>query len=382
MKNFSILFCLLLANVSNIFAQTPITICEQTIKIGAMGEENLFYSFTTGDQILFDFTEINGKELKEIEVVELPSSTKFSTFKATNVDGKKISVNQKAVYQFRFKNGAVSGRICQVKIQRIPESEATARFNTGWKWKTLYDTTYVPYTQDSLVGYDSLWYKETVREEIASRIEEYDLLPGGKPVTVKSTGIAVHDNPRSYVRISLPTNVETPYQTKRVTAWAYWIGVGASAESFFSKNKENLKSAVTGVAGITNPLAGLALGFATDLIIPSGEQIDPVRYAITNQQNMEFFMSGNPYSYYDNGFGKGGSGKFNSKTMCQGSYYICLKNENIHDRIDVTVKAIAIIEVKDYEDVVYDRVKVTPRYVTLNKRRMVVNTRDIRVTIE
>ena len=68
--------------------------------------------------------------------------------------------------------------------------------------------------------------------------------------------------------------------------------------------------------------------------------------------------------------------------MCQGSYYICLKNENIHDRIDVTVKAIAIIEVKDYEDVVYDRVKVTPRYVTLNKRRMVVNTRDIRVTIE
>ena len=81
MKNFSILFCLLLANVSNIFAQTPITICEQTIKIGAMGEENLFYSFTTGDQILFDFTEINGKELKELEVDELYSKNKISTFK-------------------------------------------------------------------------------------------------------------------------------------------------------------------------------------------------------------------------------------------------------------------------------------------------------------
>ena len=367
---------------TQVFAQTPVTVCEQTIKIGGTGEENMFFGFAAGDQINFEFE--SDKELKEIQIFELiekNSSQKYSNFKATSAK-TSIYVPEKAVYQFRFKNGAVGGRICKVKIQRVPESEATQRFNTTPRIKTLYDTTYVPYTQDSLVGYDSLWYKETVREEIGKRLQEEDLLPGGRPITIKSAGIIVQDNPREAVRIALPINEETAYQTKKVVAWGYWIGVGTSAESVFSKNKDNIKTAVSTVAGITNPIAGLAIGAVTDLIIPSGENIDPVRYAITDSQNRDLFMNGQAYYHYDSGFGKGGSGKFIQPKMCQGVYYVCMYNENIHYRIDVTVKAVAVIEITDYQDVEYDRVKVTPRYVTLNKKRMVVNTSQIRVPAE
>ncbi len=368
----------------NSFGQTPITIYESVLKLGALSEENLYYSFQAGDNIVFDFEEINGKELKEIEIVELPSFSRYMDFQQTKIQNKLVYVNQKSVFQFRLKNGAITGRVCKIKIQRIPESAEKQSFNTGWEWDTKYDTAYIPYTQDSLVGYDSLWTKEFVKEEIGSYLQEEDLLPGGKPVTIKSSGILVHDNPREFVEIRLPANIYTSNQTKKVVAWGFWFGVGvSSAELTFLNNKETIKNMVTTVAGISDPIAAFAIGAVANLIIPSGDKLDPVRYAITDLYNKELFMKGNPnYIYYTNGFGKGGTGRFTEPNMCQGVYYLCMKNENIHDRIDVIVKAVAVVEIKDYQYVEYDRLKVSPRYVTRHKERMEVKTSQVRVPIE
>ena len=44
----------------------PIDVAELTIKIGSMGNEEMFYGFAEGDQILFSFEEVKGKELKEV----------------------------------------------------------------------------------------------------------------------------------------------------------------------------------------------------------------------------------------------------------------------------------------------------------------------------
>ena len=48
---------LLLIN-SIFFAQAPIDVTEQTIKIGALDEVELLYGFAQGDQIVFNFNEI------------------------------------------------------------------------------------------------------------------------------------------------------------------------------------------------------------------------------------------------------------------------------------------------------------------------------------
>lgn len=363
------------------YGQVPVTICESVLKLGAMSEENLYYSFQAGDYIVFDFEEINGKELKEIEIVELPSFSRYKNFRQSKVEDKRVYVNQKSVFQFRLKNGAAMGRVCKVKIQRIPKSDKTQLFNTGWKWETVYDTIYEPYTQDSLVGYDTLRYKETVKEEVGSSLQEEDLLPGGKPITIKSSGIIVHDNPRAFVKVTLPQNMETIYQTKKVIAWAYWIGVGESDESIFTKNKELLNTTVSSVVGFSNPIALFALGAVSDLIIPSGKK-DNVKYKITNSINKELFMNGSACLSYDEGYGKGGVGRFIESKMCQGDYYICMYNENIHDRLHVIVRAVAVVEIKDYQYVEYDRIKINPRYVTLHKQRMRINTYQVRVPIE
>ena len=120
----------------------PIDVAENTLKIGRFGEETFFYGFAEGDKMIFSFEEANGKELKEIEIIELPSSSKFMDYKTSRIQNKTITINRAGIYKFRFANSAVAGRVCRFKIQRIPASDVTKNFNTSVSWKTFYDTTY------------------------------------------------------------------------------------------------------------------------------------------------------------------------------------------------------------------------------------------------
>ena len=364
--------------VMSVFGQLqPVDVAELTIKVGAMGSEELFYGFAEGDQIVFNFEELKGKELKELEIIELPSSSKYMDYKTTKIVDKKINVNKKAVYQFKFSNSALAGRICKVKIQRIPKSSEFVSFNTDWKWKTLYDTTYVPYTQDSIVGYDTLRYKEKVKELV--KTEQKEELIFDKPQRVNSGTNA--NGPKSWLFFTLPKNENTTYKTTEVISWAYWVGVGDEANQSWKKNITTVSNLAKGAATVfTSPLGALAIGAVSDLMIPTiGEDVS---YSITDAANKDLFMANIQYTIFDKGKGVAGYRKFTNKNLCQGTYFVCLYNDNDFQGIDATVKVIAIVETKTYEDKEYDRMKVTPKYVTLNKRRMVVNTSQIRVTAD
>lgn len=359
-----------------------IVVADLNFKTKSSTPEEFYYAFAENDVIVIDFSVVGNSTIKSFELIELPSNTVWSVIKQNTISQKKVQVPRKGVFLFRVDGGTL-GKECNLKISRIPQNVSTEKFNTAWTWKILSDTIYKQYEEDSLVGYDTLKYKESVKEEVSSHMQEVDLLPGGKPVTIKSSGIIVHDIPRQFVRIALPMNEESATQTKKVIAWAYWIGVGSSAESFFSKNMDAIANTAIKASGVSNPIAGWAIGVVADLIVPSGESIDPVGYAITDSVNKNYFMKGIDYfSSFDKGFGKGGVGRFTQPERCQGVYYVCMKNENIHDRIDVVIKAIAVVEIKEYQNKEYDCIKLTPRYVTLHKKRMVVNATQVRVPIE
>ena len=391
MKKVTFTIGVLLLIVAQCFAQNPVTVSEQTIKIGGMAEEDLFFGFAAGDQINFEFE--SDKELKEIQISELigmNSSQKYSNFKAT-IAKTNIYVPDKAVYQFHFKNGAMTGRICKVKIQRIPESEATQRFNTTPRIKTLYDTTYVPYTQDSLVGYDTLrYYVDTVRwlrtEKETRTIVDIEQTS----VTLRSEGIIQHDDPRGEVKITLPQNENTLTKKTKVVAWEF---------TFFTEpDKSRSKSAAQSITKIAAkyaassvPVAGVVLGpiasSAVDAVITVDPEADPVAWAIMKPSDTYYFsatkgsQSHKPYSL-DANFGTKGTKIFYDKNYLQGTYYLKLRNENVSDRIRVSVGAVAYLEVQYYEPITEERLKITPRYVTLHKKRMVVNTSQIRVPAE
>lgn len=360
------------------FAMDTIPVVETSLYI--KGDQEMYYGFAKGDKIVIDFSGY----LSYISITFMPDMEVYKDYGLTEISKKTITVTKEGVYKFYFatkpsyKKDGIKYNVekQRLKIQRIPKDESTIDFNTACEWVTINDTTYTYYTEDSLVGYDTIKYKETVKEVDATTTEEINIIDN--VTQVKSYGIINHDNPREKIFFTLPKNEKTAYKTKKVVAWAYWVGVGDNATSVLSSS--NLKDAVTSAVGIVSPIGALAAGVVMDLGTPKSG--DNVLYAIVDPQNAELFMHGQGYRAYQKGNGTGGSGRFTNENMCQGNWCICLYNDNEHNRINVTVKVCAIVETTTYKDVVYDREKVTPKYVKVNRAKAKITPKRVMVNVK
>lgn len=339
------------------FSQETVDVTDQKIKVGGLKEEELYFGFAAGDKIIFNFQEIDKKELKEVEIIEYPGNSKFSDFKTKSIANKTLNVNQNSIYIFRFKNSAISGRICRIQIQRIPASESTKIFNTTVTWVTKQDTTWTTYTKDVIVGYDTTYEQRTKRELVKSEQTEEHIMSKSQRVHSATNS----NSNKSYVFFQLPQNQISNYTTKKVISWAYWVGVGEEANSAWKENAKIISGLAKGIVGVyTSPLGALAVGQVTNLLLPQiGED---VTYALTDKTNTELFLQGNPYRPYDHGKGVAGYKSFTNPLLCQGTYYVCLHNDNIMTGINVEIKAIAIIETNVYEDKKYTETVVKTRY--------------------
>ena len=358
-----------------VFGQEPLDVTEQKIKIGGLKEEELYFGFAAGDKIIFSFQEADNKEIKEIEIVEYPNNSKFSDYKTKVIEKKMINVTNRGVYVFRFKNSAISGRVCKIKIQRIPASEETRHFNSTVTWETRQETTYNTYTKDVIAGYDTAYIQKT--KKVLIKTEQKEELIFDKPQRVHSSTNS--NGNKTTLFFTLPQNQITPYKTTEVISWAYWVGVGEEANQAWKKNAQTISNFAKGAATyFTTPLGALAVGAVTDLMIPSvGEDVS---YAIADQANKDLFLAGYQYKIYDQGKGVAGYRKFTNANMCQGTYFVLLSNDNVMQGIDATVKVIAIVETNIYEDQRYTETYVTPRYEKQSFSDPIVKTIKVPVT--
>jgi hypothetical protein len=230
-KTYSMIFRLLITclvytvSLQDVPGQQTVDVTEQTIKIGGMKEEEIYIGFAAGDKIVFSFKETNRKELKEVEILEYPSNSRFSDFKVDKIERKELSVSKQAVYIFRFKNSALGGRVCNIQIQRIPANESTKEFNTAVKWVNRQDTVWNSFTKDVLIGYDTTYQQRTKKELVTSQQQEELIMD--KAQRVHSTTNA--NGNKTTLFFVLPLNQTEGNKTKRVIAWAYWVGVGEEA---------------------------------------------------------------------------------------------------------------------------------------------------------
>lgn len=375
MKKFTVIFSLIFSSFSGIYSQNLIDVTDQTIKIGSMKEEKLLFGFAEGDQIIFNFQEVDGKELKEIEILEYPDYSRFADFKTNRIDNKNISVAKQGVYVFRFKNSAVSGRICKIKIQRIPLSDKTVNFNSAIKWETKQETTYNTYVKDVLVGYDTTYIQKSKKELVKTEFSD-DMIVD-KTERVHSLNNLDYKNYKT-VRVPLPQNEYSTYKTKTIVAWAYWVGVGKEASESWTRNVKVLGGVASTVAGILiSPLAKYAVGIATNLATPSmGE--DVAYWFIPDYRNEQLFMTNQSFTQFDMGKGVAAFGKNSSRT--QGEFYIGLLNDNQIIGIDVNVKITVIWETKFYEDKNYTEMVVKPRYEKKQFSDPIITTTTVPVT--
>lgn len=342
------------------------------IKVGGLSTKELYYGFAEGDQIIFSMEVSKGKEIKELEILELPGNTKFMDYKTSSINSQTIKVHKKGVYRFRFTNVALGGRVCKVHIQRLPKSEELISFNTDWHWKTLYDTTYVPYTKDSLIGYRLYTEEKSRKELVAMDTIATELF--SKTERVHSE-MALGKVQYSWLTVQLPSNTYdphsfNPYQSTEVMAWSYWIGVGPKAIEDYERANRNLSLGIRAIGGLTGygALAELAVSGVSMFSTPQ----------IGDNVGYKFISSGiDGQTVFDSGNGIEAYGR-NTKLL-RGDFVLELYNDNIMEEIDVTVKVVAITIRKTWEDQKYTVQKKEPQYVTLNKKKMVVTTRKIRI---
>ena len=338
-------------------AQQAIDVTDQKIKVNGLSEEVLYFGFAAGDKIIFNFEEVDKKELKELEISEYPDNSKFSDFKTSKIENKALDVTQTSVYKFRFKNTALGGRICKLKIQRIPANEGARNFNCAVKWETKEETTYNKYFKDIIVGYDTLYTERIEHELVKTEIREELILDKSQRVHSETN----QNSSKTSLFFTLPLNENTPYKTSNVVSWAYWVGVDAAGGNAWKENVKIL-STVAKKSAIywTSPLGALAIGAVADLMVPTlGEDVS---YSIADKANKDLFMLGKEYLIYDQGKGVAGYRKFINADLCQGQFFILLYNDNMMLGVDAQVKVSAMIETNYYGDKKYRDMTVKPRY--------------------
>lgn len=358
------------------FSQTPIHVADLSFKMKSNTTEEFYYSFAEGDVMVMDFELKKGKNV-DIEIVELPNQTKIKQLTA-RISNYRINVTSTKVYLFKIANG-LGNKVCSLSIKRIPKSQETMNFNTGWKWKTLYDTTYTQYREDSLVGHETVHYTETEKEVASKELSEVVLVDHIERIH-SNARVLINDIPRAYVTINLPQNQYEKYREKRVIGWAYWICVGEKSNSFWNQNVSLIAKSAAKIAGISG-VGALVVGGVTSMIIPSNGEDNVLWGIVANSEEKNSFMNGGQALCLRKGDGPGAFGKFTDKNT-QGTYYIVMYNHNHFQSIKVNVKASAVVETITYKDVDYERTKTVPKYVQLTKTRRNISSSQVRVPMD
>ncbi len=300
-----ILFCPLIA-----IAQTPIDVAENTFKIGGLGAEIVYYGLAEGDQLIFSFEEKNGKELKEVEIIEMPESSRFMDYKTKKIENKTLQIQRTGIYKFRFSNSALGGRICKYKIQRIPASEQAKAFNTNVYWKTVSDTSYITVQERYLMKSDTIIHNLT--DQVAK---------------VHSQGNA--NGNKTIYNFTLPENT---------VSWSYYVGVDQAGQQAFDKAVKQLAANSRSLIPGYGPMAALALNSVSYLTAMQGaEDID---YYIVDPSNVVLLKQGAPF--YTIKSNKVINDFSRMQAPLKGNYYMCLVNDNAITGVSVTVKITAI----------------------------------------
>ena len=330
-------------------AQEPIDVADLTLKIGAKDTKKLHYGFAEGDQIIFNFEETDGKEMKEVEVKEYPSNSKYRDYETKKIENKTIKVLKTGVYEFRFENGnLVKGRVCRIRIQRISASPEKADFNTGIEWVEQFDTTYEVKTETVVTGYNTI-NKQKSRKVLAS-IDTSIVTLIDRLERVHSTS-NLNGSSVSVINFQLPENtyspnVFAPYKATEVISWAYSIATGEMGQTWYKD--ANSKASAKAAAGIAMNAGLISSGYGALALLA----IEGVS-AFSNPpkgDNIQFQIS-KDYAVIDAGNSVVASGRFTDKN--QGSLTIRLENDNMMDGINVDVKIIAVILTKTWKDEAY-----------------------------
>jgi hypothetical protein len=311
--------------------QTPVDVVETTLKVAIMAEETFYLGFAEGDKMIFSFEEANGKELKEVEIVEMPSTSKFLEIKTSKIVNKTLTIPVTGIYKFRFANASIGVRLCKYKIQRIPASAATQNFNTTVYTHMVNDTTYVKEDEDYLARTD------TVITNFQDRV-------------IKINPVGTAGGNKASFNFNLPENT---------VAWSFYICTDKTGQETFNEANKNFMSASSTQVQkfpLYTILTAVALNRPTEI---SKAQAGPViNYWVMDADNVAPFAAGTPFRYIKKGKAINDYSRMEPR---KGTLYFCFSNDSPADIVSVTVKITAVQANEALETRKGQRMIITPR---------------------
>lgn len=293
----------------------PVDVAENTLKVKPFGEETFYYGFAEGDQMIFSFDEVNDKELKELEIIELPSSSKFMDYKTKKIENKILNIAKTGIYKFRFSNSAVTGRVCRFKIQRIPGREDLKNFDCNVYWRTVNDSSKKVQQERYLVktNYQAVQILEP--SEFFVNSGRNSLFEGGKS------------------RITLPINLPS-----NTVEWYYTFSATRNdAEVAATKKSMNLMAQLT---KLVDQSGALNIGIEMLTKPPGGNVCDVF---LVDANNRAPFEAKTDFQYFTEGTRENlTSGVVKVKSSLFSNAFLGIRNPDAGYGIHLIVEAVAI----------------------------------------
>ncbi len=319
-----------------------------------------YYTFAAGDKVKIKARESKRKKF-DIGVIESPSfkkNIKYTNVKISQAD-IEFTMSETDVIAVVVTTSSAGKKLVELIVERTPQSEQTKNFDTSVKYKTRYDTTWISYTKDSLVGYDTIPYTITKREKIKEEIREESILDRTEYINSVYNRYGNPHEASITFTIHNPSN-DNEYIEEKILGWAFWISVDQQGLEAWNKNVNVIKNGITSLSGtITSPLGALVIGSVTSLYTPtSGEDIKWGLYYYTNQEYLKLASGQSIASYKKITFPK------------TGSFTFILENDNYVKGVKVNVKVSVVKKIEYYEDKEYQKYRAYPKYVKVPKKRM------------
>ncbi|MBN2891715.1 MAG: hypothetical protein JXL97_07600 [Bacteroidales bacterium] len=348
------------------FAQERILLADRDISPKKDAPVHLTYGVHQGDKIVLTLVTNKDKPIDKIQIEE-NGKVLFSQNDVSPTQTVELTAPETNFLHLYF----YDRQDVSVKIERVPANDEAKFFNpTIYQYKH-YDTSYLNYEIDSVVGYDEIRTPKTFKVITSADYESVEMktqkinLKGGKKKGILLT------KPKELIQTDYKEMKLMGYQiiiTSEAGAdkmWGY-IGVGVDIGAMC------LSLAVSAVASpVGGAAAELAVQTAFEMIGPQ-EGGEPIYYMIANNdKDLAKFTDDNPDtrpSAYEFGLATG----YNNTWFVMDTLAIGLQNLNIAVEVDVSVAVYAIYQSTIWEDIVEDIVTIKPKTVKVQRTRQVI----------
>lgn len=348
-------------------AQDKILLADRDIKPTKDEPTHLTYGVHKGDKIIISLSTKKDKSIDKI-IIEEAGNTIFSKEDVDPTKPIELTAPETNFLHLYFYSNFF-GQDISLKIERIPANEEVKLFNPSIYQYKKYDTSYVTYEIDSVVGYEEIRTPKTFKviksaeyESIALKEEKVNLDGGQK---------------KGFIFKKPEELIKTDYKEMKLMGYQVIIMSEAGSAGMWDMIGTGVDIGCLCLS-LAFPAAGTAAGLgvqtAFEMVGPQ-EGGEPVYYIITNdKKELDKFTDNDPDTHaaiYESGLATG----YNGTWWAMDTLAIGIQNLNIAVEVDVSIAVYAIYQATIWEDIQQDIITVKPKTVKVKRVREVIENK-------